>query len=214
MKAQLGEARSKSFIADAPSARHTLAARLPEVPLMGLMIVVFVVGFIVFLGAIIAMQPAGFRIERTTIIAAPPAEVFGQINDLHRFQDWSPWAKLDPGCKVTFDGPQEGIGSSFHWSGNNKVGEGTMTIIESRPSELVKATLEFLRPFKATNMAEFAFQPVDNGTKMTWSMTGNRNFVMKGFSLFMNMDKLVGGDFEKGLATLKTLCESTPKGAA
>jgi uncharacterized protein YndB with AHSA1/START domain len=173
-----------------------------------------VAALIVLLLIVIALQPAAFRIERSTTIAAPPSDVFARINDLHQMQDWSPWAKLDPDCKLTFSGPQAGTGCSYIWSGNSKVGEGTMTIIESRPSELVHARIDFRKPFSATNVAEFAIQPTGEGTRVTWSMTGRKNFIMKGFGLFMDMDKAIGKDFEKGLSQLKTLSESTAKGAA
>jgi Polyketide cyclase / dehydrase and lipid transport len=171
-------------------------------------IAVVVLGFVV----VVAVQPADFRITRTRTIAAAPSAVFPHVNDFHNWGAWSPWEKLDPQMKKTYDGSPAGVGAMTSWSGNNKVGEGRMTIEESRPSELVRIKLEFLRPFKATNTAEFTFKPEGNQTLMTWSMIGKRNFMMKGFCLFMNMDKLVGGDFEKGLANLKAVVEtSTPQ---
>jgi Polyketide cyclase / dehydrase and lipid transport len=158
--------------------------------------------------AFVAMQPSAFRIERSATMGAPPAAVFGQVNDFHNWTNWSPWEKLDPNLKRTYDGPSSGQGAIYSWEGNNKVGAGRMTITESRPSDLIRINLEFLKPFKATNTAEFAFQPNGNQTNVNWSMTGQRNFVMKGFCLFMNMDKLVGGDFEKGLAQMKSVVET------
>lgn len=159
---------------------------------------------------IVATRPGDFRITRSTIIAAPPAAVFPYVNDLRKWEPWSPWAKLDANMKQTFDGPPSGVGATTHWVGNKQVGEGRMTIIESKPNELIRIKLEFLQPFKATNIAEFTFAPQANQTAVNWSMTGNKNFMMKAFCMIMNMDKMVGKDFEKGLAAMKTVVEQSP----
>jgi hypothetical protein len=171
-------------------------------------ILIVLVILILGLVAVVAMQPANFRISRSATMAAPPSQVFDQVNDFHNWEAWSPWAKLDPTMKTTYSGPEAGTGASYSWSGNNKVGEGRMTISESQPHELVRIQLEFLRPFAAKNQAEFTFQPAGNQTQVTWGMTGTNNFMAKAFNLVMNMDKLVGKDFEKGLAQLKTVVES------
>lgn len=160
---------------------------------------------IVVLVVVVAMRPDDFRVTRSATIPAPAAVVFEQVNDLHKFQDWSPWAKMDPNWKVTYDGPSAGIGASFAWAGNKDVGEGRMTVIESRPGELVLLKLEFLKPFKATNTAEFNFKSAGNQTEVTWSMYGKNNFIFKAVGLFMDCDKMVGPDFEKGLANLKAV---------
>lgn len=160
---------------------------------------------------IIAGQPDEFKVVRTANIAALPEKVFALVNNLHKWEDWSPWAKLDPNAKNTFAGPDVGVGAAMSWSGNNKIGEGKMTITESAASTLIRFRLEFLRPFKATNTAEFAFTPQGNQTLVTWSMTGTSNFMSKGFSLIINCDKMVGKDFEKGLASLKSVVESAAK---
>jgi hypothetical protein len=157
---------------------------------------------------VVAMQPSQFRIERKGKITAPPAIVFGHVNDLHKWTSWSPWEKLDPELKRTYDGAAAGTGAQYAWSGNNKVGQGKMTIVESRPSELIRIQLEFIRPFTATNISEFTFQQEGNKTNVTWSMTGTNNFMAKAFGLLMNMDKLVGSDFEKGLAGMKAVAEA------
>lgn len=170
-------------------------------------VAVIVVGFIV----VVLLQPPDFRIQRTATINAAPADVFAQVNNFHPWEAWSPWAKLDPAAKSTFEGPAAGVGAIFTWSGNNKVGEGRMTIEESRPSELIRIKLEFLRPFKATNTAEFTFKPEGSQTVVNWSMFGKYNFMSKAFCLFMNMDKMVGGDFEKGLANMKAVVEGASK---
>jgi len=155
--------------------------------------------------AVVAMQPSEFRVARTATIFAPAPVVFAQVNDFHKWEAWSPWAKLDPAAKATFEGPTAGRGAIFRWAGNHEVGEGSMTITESRPSDLIRITLEFLKPFAATNTVEFTFKPEANQTVVTWSMAGKNNFIAKAVSLFMNMDKMVGGQFEKGLVNMKSV---------
>ena len=170
---------------------------------LAVIILVFVV--------VVVLQPADFRIARSATIAAPPAAVFEQVNDLHKFQTWNPWAKIDPTARNTFAGPSAGVGSSFSWAGNNDVGEGTMTVTGSQPGELVRFKMEFKKPFEATNTAEFTFKPEGDQTVVTWSMTGTNGFMGKAMSLIMNCDKMVGGSFEKGLADLKSLVEASNK---
>ena len=148
---------------------------------------------------------------RSATISAPAPAVFAQVNDFHNWEAWSPWAKLDPAAKATFEGPSTGTGAIFKWAGNKEVGEGSMTITESRPSDLIRIKLEFLRPFEATNSAEFTFKPEGNRTAVTWSMEGKNNFIAKAVCLFMNMDKMVGGQFEQGLAQMKAVVEAAPK---
>ena len=157
---------------------------------------------------VIIGQPDEFAVTRSVKMAAPPEKIFPNVNELRRWEAWSPWAKLDPNCKMTYDGPPAGIGASYAWAGNRKVGEGRLTIIESRPAELIRIKLDFLTPFKATNTAEFAIQPEGSQTGVTWSISGKNNFMSKAFGLFMNCDKVVGGDFEKGLAAMKTIAEA------
>jgi len=134
---------------------------------------------------VIITRPEDFRVSRSTTINAPPVAVFAQVNNFHQWDAWSPWAKLDPNCKVEFEGPASGTGSVFKWSGNNEVGEGSQTIIESRPPELIRIRLEFTKPFEAANDVEFTFQPADGGTLVIWSMSGKNNFVGKAISLVM-----------------------------
>jgi hypothetical protein len=154
------------------------------------------------------MQPTDFRITRSATIPAPVPVVFAQVNDFHNWQGWSPWAKMDPTAKNSYEGAPSGEGAMFSWAGNNKVGEGRMTLLESRPSESIRIKLEFLKPFQATNTAEFEFKPVDDGTLVTWSMSGKNTFMAKAFVLIMNFDKMIGGDFEKGLAAMKSVAET------
>ena len=134
-----------------------------------------------------------------------------QVNDFHNWEVWSPWAQLDPAAKYSFEGAPAGKGAAFSWAGTNKVGEGRMTITESRPNELVRIKLEFLKPFEATNTAEFTFRPEGERTAVTWSMFGHNNFISRAVFLFVNMDKALGGEFEKGLASMKAAAEASAK---
>jgi hypothetical protein len=162
----------------------------------------------VVLGLII-VQPATYAVTRSTTIAAPPQVVFGQINDFHKWEAWSPWAKIDPAMKQTYSGAPEGPGASYHWSGNDKAGEGNMTIGESSPNERVLIELLFTRPYVSSSVIAFTVKPDGAGSAVTWNMTGRSNFALKAISLFSSMDKMVGPDFEKGLAQLKTVSETT-----
>ena len=162
--------------------------------------------------AIVALQPADYRVSRSAAIKAPPAEVFAQVNDLRSMNAWSPWLEPDPQAKLSYDGPAAGTGALFSWDGNNHVGAGRLTIIDSRPNDLIRIKLDFLRPFASSADAEFTFKPEGDQTVVTWTMTGRKIFLTKLFCLFMSMDKMIGGNFEKGLATMKSRVESlTPK---
>ena len=166
----------------------------------------------VVLIAVVATRPAEFRVSRTATIAAPPAAVFAQVNDFHHWQAWNPWGKIEPGMKQSFEGAPAGVGAVYTWAGNREVGEGRMTIVESRPDDLIRIRLDFLKPLAATHTAEFTFRPEGNGTSVTWSMTGRNNFMAKAIHMVMNMDRMIGGNFEKGLADLKTISEGRSRG--
>ena len=176
---------------------------------MGNIILIAAAVVVVLLIIIVATRPSDFRVTRTGRISAPPEVVFANVNDLHKWEAWSPWAKLDSNSRSTFSGPASGPGACMAWSGNKKVGEGRMTITDSRASEVIHLKLEFFRPFKATNTAEFTFKPEGGQTQVTWSMFGKNNFMGKAFSLFMDCDKMVGRDFEKGLANLNSASQAT-----
>ena len=165
---------------------------------IALVLVVLLVAFAAF----VATRPADFRISRSRTVAASPGVVYAYLNDFHNWPQWSPWEKLDPGMKREHSGSPAGQGASYAWSGNNDVGEGRMTITDSRPNQGVTMRLEFIKPFAATSTAQFDLAPSGAGTNVTWSMTGHNNFMAKAAGVFMDMDKLVGGDFEKGLANL------------
>lgn len=162
---------------------------------------------VVFLG-VVAIQPADFRVTRKATMAAPASVVFAQVNEFRNWAAWSPWDKMDPDMKRSYGDTTMGVGAVYGWTGNDKVGEGRMTITESRPSEMILIKLEFMKPFAATNMTEFTFTPEGDQTVITWNMTGKNNFISKAFCLFMDMDKMVGGDFEKGLAQMKSISEA------
>jgi Polyketide cyclase / dehydrase and lipid transport len=178
-----------------------------------MLMLILIAGAVTIVGLVIvvAVQPAEFRITRSNLISAAPAVVFAQVNDLHKWEAWSPWAKMDPNAKNIFAGPPAGTGASMHWAGNRQVGEGIMTILESRPDELIRLKLEFLKPFKAIHTAEFTFKPAGDQTSVTWSMSGKNSFMGKAFTLVMDCGKMIGGQFEKGLAAMKSIAEAAAK---
>jgi uncharacterized protein YndB with AHSA1/START domain len=176
------------------------------------MIVLYIILAVVAVFAVlVAMRPSEFSISRSTRIDASPDVVFDLVHDFHEWEAWSPWLKLDPKAKNTYDGPAAGVGAIFEWSGNNQVGQGRMTITECRPNELIRIKLEFLKPMKAFNTAEFTFKPEGHQTVVSWTMSGGRNFVCKAFDLVLNCDKFLGNQFDKGLATMKSLAESVAR---
>ena len=170
--------------------------------LIGLALVV-----IIFLVAV-AMQPSEFRVTRTATVSAPSAKVFEQVNELRKWEAWSPWERKDPNMKKTYEGPPAGPGAIFRWAGDKNVGEGNLTITESRLPDFVRVKLQFLKPFPGTSDAEFTFKPEGERTLVTWSMVSGCNLVAKAFHLFVDMDKMLGTDFEKGLAGIKTVLET------
>lgn len=171
------------------------------------LIVIILVGFCI----VVAMQPAEFKVTRSATFNAPAAAVFEQVNDFHKWEAWSPWAKIDPNMKTTYSGSPSGPGAGYSWVGNDDVGEGKMTITQSHPIDHIAVDLEFIKPFAAKNVTEFMFKQNGDKTDVTWTMTGRNNFMLKAFCLVINMDKLVGSDFEKGLAQLKSVVEAEPR---
>ncbi|MET0793073.1 MAG: SRPBCC family protein [Polyangiaceae bacterium] len=169
-----------------------------------------VLAVLLLASVLIATRPAHFRVERSAQIHAPSAAVFPLINDFRNWAKWSPYEKLDPGMKKTYGGAPSGRGAEYAWSGNDKAGVGRMTITDSKPSELVSMKLEFLKPFAATNQATFELTPNAAGTEVKWSMEGENGFVAKAFCLVVDMDSLVGKDFETGLSNLNQLAQAAP----
>ena len=176
--------------------------------LIGVPVVLLLV--VALFATVVAMQPNEFKVVRSAKIAAPPEKIFEHVNDFHKWDAWSPWIELDPNAKIAFDGPSSGKGAKFSWNGNDNMGEGSMTILESRPAELINMELAFVRPMQDAAQVEFALQPAGEETVVTWTMSGEQNFMEKAVCMFMNMDKMVGGDFEKGLAKMKKVVESEP----
>jgi len=156
-----------------------------------------------------SFQPDRYTVTRSATIAAPAEKLFGMVNDFHNWNSWSPWAKLDPNMKQPFDGSPMGVGAGYAWAGNDEVGEGRMTITESQPAERIRIKLAFLKPWESTSDTTFTFKQEGDKTAVSWEMTGENNFMSKLFGLLMGgMDKMIGPDFEKGLAQMKAGAES------
>ena len=172
------------------------------------------VGLIATIGsfvALILLQPSDYRVSRTMVMSAPAPDIFAQIDNFHRWQAWSPWAKRDPAAKASFDGPASGKGAVFAWSGNNEVGEVRMTLTESRPGESVTIKTDFVKPFVGTSYSDFSLKPDGSGTSVSWTISGQNDFIAKAICLFVSMDKVLGGEMEKGLAGIKQLVEADTK---
>ena len=159
-----------------------------------------------------AAEAEGFRVERSILIEAPAGAAYGLVEDFHRWSQWSPYEGLDPALRRTFEGPERGVGAVYGWVGNNKVGNGRMEIVQAEPGRRLLIKLDFYKPFEAHNTAEFTFVPEGEATRVTWAMYGPEmcgNSLMKFvMGLFFNMDKMVGGQFEQGLAKLKAAAEA------
>jgi uncharacterized protein YndB with AHSA1/START domain len=167
-----------------------------------------VAALIVILALVIAMRSPDFAVERSMEMNAPAATVFRYVNDPHQVEKWNPWMRLDPNVKSEISGASSGVGSVYTWEGSSQVGKGRQTIVESVPDKKVAIKLEFFKPMQATNDVVFALDENGGRTNLTWRMTGKQNFMMKGMSMFMNMDRMIGDEFTKGLTTLKTLAEA------
>lgn len=154
-----------------------------------------------------ATKPDTFHVQRSTHIAAPPEKVFGLIEDLPQWASWSPWEKMDPAMKKSYGGAPKGTGAILNWDGNADVGTGRMEIVSTVPASQVVIKLDFLKPFEAHNQAEFTLEGSSTTTTVTWAMHGPQPFMMKVMDVVMGMDKMVGKDFETGLANLKQLAE-------
>ena len=173
------------------------------IKIIAIVIAVLIAGVLI----LAAMQPDTFRIQRTAVIKAPPDRIFSILNDFKRWDAWSPWEKKDPGMKRTYGAATSGKGASYSWDGNGEVGQGSMQIVESSPPSKLTLSLDFVKPMKAHNAVEFSLEPAGETTKVTWSMAGATPFIGKIFHLFVDMDKMVGKDFDAGLASLKDTAE-------
>ncbi len=159
------------------------------------------VAIIVLFLIVAAMQPEDYRVERSLTIAASPTALFDQVNDHKKFQKWNPWDKMDPESKTTYSGADSGVGAVASWKGE-KVGEGSSTITESKPGELVRQRMDWKKPMEGVSTVDFTFKPEGDKTVVTWAMYGKNGFMGKAFSLFMSTEKMCGPEFEKGLADL------------
>jgi len=172
--------------------------------IIGLIVLVAIVAVLVFA----ATRPDTFRIERSIVVQAPPERVFEQVNDFNRWRAWSPFETLDPAMKREIAGTPCGVGAVYTWDGNSKAGAGRMEIVESVPAQAVRIKLDFTRPMEAHNTAEFVIVPEGNGaSRVTWAMHGPQPYIGKVMSLVFSMDRMVGGDFERGLVGLKNVAE-------
>lgn len=152
-------------------------------------------------------QPARFRVERSLLIRAPASQVFALIQDFHAWAQWSPWEKIDPSMQRHHSGAPAGVGAAYEWSGNAKVGAGRMEILQAQAGASLQVKLDFLKPFEAHNLAEFSLQAQGAQTQVIWAMHGPSPFISKVMGLFVSMDKMIGKDFEAGLANLKAVVE-------
>jgi uncharacterized protein YndB with AHSA1/START domain len=158
---------------------------------------------------VVASRPADFRVERSATLAASPATLFEQVNNHRKFTVWNPFMKLDPNVKTTYSGPDAGVGAVCSWDGNNDIGAGSCTIIESKPGELVRSRMDWKRPMEGTSTVDFTFKPTGDKTVVTWAMYGKNNFMGKMMSLFFDCDKMCGPQFEQGLADLGKVVATT-----
>lgn len=174
-------------------------------------VLIGVAAFVLILVVVIAMRPSELRVARSATVAAPAPAVFAQVNDFRKWGAWSPYEKLDPAMRKTYAGAGAGMGAIYSWAGNSQAGEGRATIVESRPNELVKIQLDFLKPMEGNAVAEFAFKPEGERTQVTWTLVSQCNFIAKALGLVLDMDKMVGNQFEEGLADLRKTVETTVK---
>ncbi|MDP2316573.1 MAG: SRPBCC family protein [Pseudomonadota bacterium] len=169
---------------------------------------VVAVGALVFLGAA-AMQPSALHVERSVLIAATPADVFPYANDFEQWQRWNPWRDMDPSQKETFSENKVGVGAWYTWEGNDEVGKGRMTIRESVQDQKVVEDLHFIEPFESKPVVTFTLAAEGDKTKVTWGFDNEQDFKGKAFGMVMDMDAMLGADFQRGLDKLKPLAETT-----
>ena len=167
------------------------------------LLVVVVIGIL----GLALTKPDDFRVQRSTSIKAPPEKVFALINDFHDWPQWSPWEHKDPAMKRSYSGPESGKSAAYAWEGDKNVGHGGMEIVESSPPSKIVLKLDFLKPFEAHNMVDFSLERSGDATNVVWAMYGPSPFMAKVMTVFVSMDKMVGNDFEAGLANLKAAAE-------
>jgi uncharacterized protein YndB with AHSA1/START domain len=161
----------------------------------------------VFFFGYVSTRPDTFRVQRSAVIDAPPAQTFPFIEDFRQFALWSPYEKLDPGMTRTFSGAKRGKGAVYEWHGKGAAGKGRMEIAHTSPPRMVVIRLDFIKPFETQNIVEFTLEEEDSATRVTWSMRGANPYIAKLIQLLFSMDRVVGKDFEAGLSNLKALVE-------
>lgn len=171
--------------------------------IIALVVVVLIAALLVFA----ATKPDTFRVQRATSIKAPPEKIFALINDFHSWGSWSPYEKLDPAMKRAYSGAASGKGTVYEWDGNRNVGKGRVEITDTSPPSKVTIKLDMVKPFEAHNIVEYTLEANGDSTNVTWAMDGQNTYIAKVMSLFFSMDSMVGGQFEEGLANLKTIAE-------
>jgi uncharacterized protein YndB with AHSA1/START domain len=171
--------------------------------------IIVIIAVVLIAGVLImaATKPDTFRVQRAASIKAPPEKVFTLINDFKAWSSWSPWEKKDPAMKRTYAATTGGKGATYAWEGNKDVGQGSMEIAESVLPSRIALKLDFLKPFEAHNTVEFTLEPKGDTTNVTWAMQGPTPYFAKIIHVFINMDSMVGKDFETGLANLKAAAE-------
>ncbi len=169
----------------------------------------FVIGVFFFY---VALQPSEMNIAREIFIKAPPESIFTYINSSKKSNDWMPWTELDPKVQMAFSGPEEGVGATTSWESEGQMGVGRAEVVESTPLQVVKTKLVYTKPMEMSQLAEVSLTPTGEGTIVRWQVTGKNSFVGRFFCVFMDMDKEVGGNFERGLSKLKSIVETSPKG--
>ena len=172
--------------------------------ILALVVALLIAGVLV----LAALKPATFSVQRAATIEAPPEKIFAVLNDFRRWPEWSPWEKLDPQMKRTLGGAPAGQGATYAWEGNGKAGAGRMEIVEAVPAKKVGIQLDFIKPFEGHNVTDFTLAPQPDGTtRVNWEMHGPAPFVSKLMQVFVSMDRVIGKDFDEGLANLKALVE-------
>jgi hypothetical protein len=177
---------------------------------MFLKIIVGLAAVMIIFLIVVAFRPAEFHVERSATLAASPVSLFEQVNDHHKFSVWNPFLKVDPNVKLTYSGPDSGVGAACSWDGNSKIGAGSATITESKPGELVRQRMDWKRPMEGTSTVEFTFKPSGDKTVVTWAMYGKNGFMGKLVSVFLDCEKMVGPQFEEGLANLGKVVTTAP----
>ncbi len=170
---------------------------------VAIFLVLAVLGLLVFA----ATKPDTFRVQRSMTVNASPDKVFALVNDLHRWEAWSPWDKMDPEMKKSYSGPESGPGAAYEWDGNENVGKGKLEITKADIPNEIQMKLHFIEPFEANNDVDFTFEPRGESTEVTWGMQGPNPYFSKLMQVFLSMDRMIGKDFESGLTNLKNIAE-------